>query len=77
MAELSRWEQYKEKHGSTPLDLLNPANYTVSDELRESRYSTCKSCDEYFAPTHQCKKCGCFMNMKTKLEASKCPIGKW
>jgi hypothetical protein len=77
MAELSRWEKYRQKNGSTPLDLLNPANYSVNKETEEHRYSICTSCEEFFKPTHQCKKCGCFMNVKTKLEASKCPLGKW
>jgi hypothetical protein len=25
----------------------------------------------------QCKQCGCFMEFKTRLEAAKCPLGKW
>jgi len=25
----------------------------------------------------QCKKCGCFMAIKTKLQAATCPLGKW
>jgi hypothetical protein len=27
--------------------------------------------------TSQCKKCGCFMEAKTKLPNAECPIGKW
>jgi hypothetical protein len=77
MAELTRWEKYKEKNGTTPLSALNPANYTVSEEIENKRYSICKACPELINITKQCKKCGCFMNMKTKLEASKCPLGKW
>jgi hypothetical protein len=73
----SRWEQYKEKNGVTPLDLLNPATKKAEDPLAESRMEICNLCPEFFKPSSQCKKCGCFMNVKTKLQAAKCPIGKW
>ncbi len=73
----SRWEQYKEKNGVTPLDLLNPMTKHASDELATSRMSICQGCPEFFKASGQCKKCGCFMKAKTKFEAAKCPIGKW
>lgn len=25
----------------------------------------------------RCSKCGCCVNLKTRLETEKCPIGKW
>jgi len=73
----SKWEEYKEKNGVTPLDLLNPATKKSSDDLAESRIKTCLECPELIKLTTQCKKCGCFMSVKTKFEAAKCPIGKW
>jgi hypothetical protein len=73
----SRWEQYKEKHGVTPLDLLNPQTKYVESTMHIDRMNICKSCPELIKLTSQCKKCGCFMEIKTKLEAAKCPIGKW
>lgn len=73
----TRWEQYKEKNGVTPLDLLNPATKKVSDSLAEDRLNICKTCPEFFSLTTQCKKCGCFMAAKTKLESAKCPLNKW
>jgi hypothetical protein len=39
--------------------------------------STCQSCEFFVKATHQCKKCGCFMDIKTKLLNAECPIGKW
>ena len=27
--------------------------------------------------TQQCKKCGCFMKIKTKLKNATCPLQKW
>lgn len=73
----SKWQLYKEKNGVTPLDMLNPQTKHASPELAEQRMSICLSCPELIKLTHQCKKCGCFMGAKTKLEAAKCPIGKW
>lgn len=60
-----------------PWDLLNPNMPRSGDELKESRLAICRTC-EYFKPrTEQCRKCGCFMKLKTSLEQAKCPIGKW
>lgn len=73
----SRWQQYKEKNGVTPLDMLNPKTKKVTDIIANHRLNTCKGCPELIQATTQCKKCGCFMIAKTKLEAAKCPLGKW
>lgn len=73
----SKWQEYKEKNGVTPLDMLNPMTKYVEEDVAQERLSICKSCPELIKLTAQCKKCGCFMNIKTKFEAAKCPIGKW
>lgn len=73
----SKWQEYKEKNGVTPLDILNPNTEWASAELSEKRYDICKSCPELIKLTKQCKKCGCFMAAKTKLNMATCPIGKW
>lgn len=73
----SAWERYKEKNGVTPLDLLNPRTKRAASDLSEERFSICKQCPELIAGVNQCKKCGCFMELKTKLHAAKCPLGKW
>ena len=49
----------------------------VSNEVTEQRLAICKECPYLLQLSTQCKKCGCFMNAKAKLEAAKCPIGKW
>jgi hypothetical protein len=74
---MSRWSEYKEKNGVTPLDMLNPNTKKAGLELSEQRFSICKGCPEFMQLTSQCKKCGCVMSIKTKLEAAKCPMGKW
>jgi len=60
-----------------PWDLLNPNTPKSSEELAEYRLEICRGC-QYFRPKLQnCKKCGCFMKLKTHLAHAKCPVGKW
>lgn len=84
MTEKTKWEQYleKQKDKSTnksvkPWDLINPNTEYVDKEISAQRYEICKQCPELFDLTKQCKKCGCFMALKTKLTEATCPIGKW
>jgi len=37
----------------------------------------CLSCEHLIQLTKTCKKCGCFMELKTKLQDAVCPLGKW
>lgn len=41
----------------------------------EERLRICGMCD--FFRKGVCMKCGCALNLKTRLRASHCPIGKW
>ena len=54
----SRWEQYKEKNGVTPLDLLNPKARKIDESHAQGRMDICKACPELIQLTDQCKKCG-------------------
>lgn len=74
---MSRWSEYKAKNGVTPLDLLNPATRNADDAVARDRFEICKTCEFLTEHTNRCQKCGCFMTVKTKLEAAKCPLGKW
>ena len=73
----SRWEEYKKKNGVTPLDLLNPNTKRAPEEIANDRYKVCLDCEELVSLTKQCKKCGCFMAAKTRLNNAVCPLGKW
>jgi hypothetical protein len=76
--ELTPWQKYKQNLGETrPWDLINPGIDRVDEETASKRYSICQSCPELVKLTKQCKKCGCFMTAKTKLEKATCPLGKW
>jgi hypothetical protein len=76
--DLTPWQKYKQKLGDTrPWDLINPKTEWAGETTANERLLICKACPELITLTSQCKKCGCFMNLKTKLEKATCPIGKW
>jgi hypothetical protein len=45
--------------------------------LAQYRFDICKQCPEFRPASHTCRKCGCFMKLKTTLANAKCPLGKW
>ena len=51
----------------------------VSREESGRRLSICRACEFYHKEggDERCAKCGCFLNLKTRLEAWHCPINKW
>jgi hypothetical protein len=74
----SAWQKYKEKIGDTrPWDVINPNTPKVTENVAENRMNICNECPELIKSTKQCKQCGCFMSMKVRLEAAKCPLGRW
>lgn len=49
-----------------------------TDETKmDIRMDTCANCKSFDKSSSRCGLCGCFMNLKIRLEASRCPIGKW
>ena len=76
MGYKNAWEEYKAKNSVTPIDLFIKNNYIEKIES-DKRMQTCLGCEHLIKLTHQCKKCGCLMNLKTKLKDATCPIGKW
>jgi hypothetical protein len=49
----------------------------LSEEERNTRYNICQQCEWLWKPTGSCKKCGCFVAVKTYLPNESCPIKKW
>lgn len=45
-------------------------------EIVEQRISLCNSC-EHLSGLRNCKRCGCFVDAKTILKNTNCPVGKW
>lgn len=60
---------------TTPLDLLNPKNYSKDEQMMIDRWRICRKCPDLKAGI--CSHCGCFMKAKVKLSAAECPVGKW
>ena len=58
-------------------DLFNPNQPRSDRELIESRLSICNTCPAFNKRLAKCKKCGCFMKLKTTLQEASCPLGKW
>jgi len=74
---MSKWEEYKKKLGDTkPWDALNLASH-IDGDIASKRMEICDACPRLIRVTKQCKECGCFMVIKTKLKDASCPIGKW
>jgi hypothetical protein len=58
-------------------DLFDPNQPRSDKELIESRLVICNTCPFFNKRLMKCKKCGCFMKLKTTLKQASCPIGKW
>jgi hypothetical protein len=50
----------------------------IADEnISALRFAICKSCDDFNKTLNTCKICNCFMQVKTKLAESSCPVKRW
>ncbi len=58
-------------------DLFDPSQPRSDRALIESRLEICNTCEWFNPRMVKCKKCGCFMKLKSTLKQAKCPIGKW
>lgn len=47
----------------------------VSNKERDRRMAICATCEFFTGKT--CRKCGCHIRFKAKLQTEHCPIGKW
>jgi hypothetical protein len=76
----SAWQIWKDsiKNGEAQVwDAVTGRAEEAPPEVADARYEICKACPELINLTKQCKKCGCFMALKTKVNNVTCPIGKW
>ena len=49
----------------------------VPKEVSKKRYAICIQCDSFESLTKQCRECACFMPLKTRMNLTPCPKGKW
>ena len=43
----------------------------------ERRREICLACEHHDAATERCRKCACYLAVKTWLKTEECPLGKW
>ena len=48
----------------------------ANESKQSTRIGICTSCPN-LQEDSRCKLCGCFMGVKVRLEAAKCPAQKW
>jgi hypothetical protein len=75
--ELTPWQIYKQRLGDSRPWHAVQKDHRVDTELSLKRYSVCEGCPSLIKVTKQCKECGCFMKIKTKIDNATCPLGKW
>lgn len=59
------------------LDLFDPRQPRSDQELIEARLEVCNACEWIDKRMMKCRKCGCFMYLKSTLKQASCPLGKW
>jgi hypothetical protein len=75
---MSKWDEWKRAVGTTrPWHLLDHSKLIEDTRISDERLDICKACPFYLKATTQCKKCGCVMPLKVRLETAVCPEGKW
>ena len=52
-------------------------NFFVTDEIKKERLAICESCPLLFKPTYTCRRCMCFMKIKSSISSMSCPDKKW
>ena len=58
-------------------DLFDPRQERAERELTEYRLNICQTCPMFNKYSKRCRKCGCFMKLKSTLKQAKCPLHKW
>ncbi len=50
--------------------------FRLTDESEwRRRFGICKTCSAFVG--NRCSKCGCYSEIKSRINAADCPIGKW
>lgn len=52
-----------------------PESESVSDSLYEERLSICTGCERL--ADGMCRACGCYVELRAKIEKKSCPYEKW
>lgn len=49
----------------------------ATEEKRKIRLDICGSCEYLLKQQKRCGLCGCFIEIKSVIDTSKCPVEKW
>lgn len=49
----------------------------ASEKKTNERINLCFNCVDLNKEEVRCKLCGCYMKLKVRFDAAKCPAGKW
>jgi hypothetical protein len=47
----------------------------LTEKVSKKRLEICSSCE--YISDNKCKKCGCFLDLKTSSFSASCPLNKW
>ncbi|TWT43068.1 hypothetical protein KOR42_45280 [Thalassoglobus neptunius] len=56
-------------------DFVSDGLSTVTKQVYEKRIAICQDCDR--RQGNRCLECGCFLQLKARGRAFRCPLGKW
>ena len=56
---------------------MNEKETSKENRVAIDKMKICIQCEDFIKLTKQCKKCGCFMPIKTRIPGMKCPANKW
>jgi hypothetical protein len=62
--------------GDVARGVLDGEGLLVAEDIYNERINICNSCP-FLTENKRCTKCGCFMEAKTRLKKTYCPIDKW
>jgi hypothetical protein len=57
--------------------MLGGDGLLVTEDIYIERINICNSCPFFRKEDKRCTKCGCFMEAKTRLKKTYCPVNKW
>ena len=58
-------------------DLFRPSQERSDKDLVDQRLAICNECPLLDKKLMRCRRCGCFMKLKSTLVQAKCPLDKW
>lgn len=56
-------------------DMVDGKEVIVSEDIQKQRMEICNNCSHNIGG--RCALCGCFLEAKTKISSSQCPVMKW